>query len=146
MKKLLMLLISLFPTFVFAEGITYDCQENKNEKNCTMYAESNFNMSAIEYHIKGKVSNFVATNNWLGDYENGSILLYTDDLRSGKVEIGTITIKGKIKEEYLSYGDDSFKEVVIYDKRNNNKYYIVMIIIVVLILSILIVLKRRNKK
>lgn len=143
--KLIILLLSLFPTICFAEDIDFSCQKQKNVEECTMYANSNFEVSAIEYHIKGNVLNFEATNDFLGDYENNKILLYTDNFKEGKFEIGKIKFTGKIKSTYLSYGDKEFNEVVIYNKEQKKTKIYLFIIPICIVFIIFIVFKRRKK-
>lgn len=145
MMKIMILLLSLIPTLCFAEGIEYDCKKSGKVQECIMYATSNFEVSAIEYHLNGNIKNFEATNDFLGDYENNKILLYTDTFKKGKFEIGKITYTGKIKSTYLSYGDNEFNEVIIYNKEENKiNYYLFIVPIVILVL--LIALIRRRKK
>lgn len=143
--KIIILLISLIPTICFAEGIEYDCKKNDKVQECVMYATSNFEVSAIEYHLKGNIKSFEATNDFLGDYENDKILLYTDSFKKGKFEIGKITYTGKIKSTYLSYGDNEFNEVIIYNKENK-KFNYYLLIVPIFILLILVMLIRRRKK
>ena len=143
--KIIILLISLIPTICFAEGIEYDCKKRDKVQECIMYATSNFEVSAIEYHLKGDIKSFEATNDFLGDYENNKILLYTDIFKQGKFEIGKITYTGKIKSTYLSYGDNEFNEVIIYNNENKKiNYY--LLVIPIIIIGLLIVLIRRRKK
>lgn len=143
--KIIILLISLIPTICFAEGIEYDCNKSDKVQKCIMYATSNFEVSAIEYHLKGDIKSFEATNDFLGDYENNKILLYTDTFKQGKFEIGKITYTGKIKSTYLSYGDNEFNEVIIYNNENKKiNYY--LLVIPIFIIGLLIVLIRRRKK
>ena len=87
MMKIMFLLLSLIPTLCFAEGIEYDCKKSGKVQECIVYATSNFDVSAIEYHLNGNIKNFEATNDFLGDYENNKILLYTDTFKKGKFEI-----------------------------------------------------------
>lgn len=141
--KIILLIISLIPTTIFAEGISYDCKKENNINDCKMYATSNFEVSAIEYEISGNVLEFTPISPWLGDYENNKILLYTDEYQKGQFEIGHIKYKGKIKEKRLSYGNNEFKEVEIITKKEKN-YYILLIILIILIGLLLI--KRRKRK
>ena len=144
--KMIIVMLSLLPTLVLAENIDYECEDKKSEHTCTMYANSNFLVSAIEFHIKGDVINFEPSNDFQGDYDSNSILLYTDSFKEGRFEIGKITYKGKLKETYLSYGDESFQEVVIYNKENNHTYYYIFIpIVTIVILFIVILLIKRRK-
>ena len=60
--KMIIVMLSLLPTLVLAENIDYECEDKKSEHTCTMYDNSNFLVSAIEYHIKGDVINFEPSN------------------------------------------------------------------------------------
>lgn len=143
--KLIILLLSLIPTICFAEDIEYDCQKNNSYQECTMYANSNFEVSAIEYHLKGNIKSFEATNDFLGDYENNKILLYTDSFKQGKFEIGKITYTGKLRSTYLSYGDSDFNEVIIYNKEKKVINYYLYIIPIIMVLIIYLLIRRRKK-
>ena len=109
-----------------------------------MYANSNFEVSAIEYHLEGNILNFEATNDFLGDYENNKILLYTDTFKEGRFEIGKIKFTGKIKSTYLSYGDKEFNEVIIYNKEKKKTRTYLFIIPICIVFIICIVIKRRK--
>ena len=143
--KLIILLLSLIPTICFAEDIEYDCKKNNSYQECTMYANSNFDVSAIEYHLKGNIKSFEATNDFLGDYENNKILLYTDSFKQGKFEIGKITYTGKLRSTYLSYGDSDFNEVIIYNKEKKVINYYLYIIPIIMVLIICLLIRRRKK-
>lgn len=143
--KLIILLLSLIPTICFAEDIEYDCKKNNSYQECTMYANSNFEVSAIEYHLKGNIKSFEATNDFLGDYENNKILLYTDSFKQGKFEIGKITYTGKLRSTYLSYGDSDFNEVIIYNKEKKVINYYLYIIPIIMALIICLLIRRRKK-
>ena len=143
--KLIILLLSLIPTICFAEDIEYDCKKNISYQECTMYANSNFEVSAIEYHLKGNIKSFEATNDFLGDYENNKILLYTDSFKQGKFEIGKITYTGKLRSTYLSYGDSDFNEVIIYNKEKKVINYYLYIIPIIMVLIICLLIRRRKK-
>lgn len=143
--KLIILLLSLIPTICFAEDIEYDCKKNNSYQECTMYANSNFEVSAIEYRLKGNIKSFEATNDFLGDYENNKILLYTDSFKQGKFEIGKITYTGKLRSTYLSYGDSDFNEVIIYNKEKKVINYYLYIIPIIMALIICLLIRRRKK-
>ncbi len=143
--KIIILLISLIPTICFAEGIEYDCKKSDKVQECIMYATSNFEVSAIEYHLKGDIKSFEATNDFLGDYENNKILLYTDIFKQGKFEIGKITYTGKIKSTYLSYGDNEFNEVIIYNNESKKINYYLLVIPIIIIGLLIVLIKRRKK-
>ena len=143
--KLIILLLSLIPTICLAEDIEYDCKKNNSYQECTMYANSNFEVSAIEYHLKGNIKSFEATNDFLGDYENNKILLYTDSFKQGKFEIGKITYTGKLRSTYLSYGDSDFNEVIIYNKEKKVINYYLYIIPIIMVLIICLLIRRRKK-
>lgn len=142
--KFLIVIISLIPTTILAEGITYECNHENDINDCIMYATSNFPVSAIDYEIEGNILEFNPEEPWLGDYENNKILLYTDEFQSNKFKIGNIKFKGKIKEKRLSYGDNNFKEIIIYEKSEFN--YFIIIIPVIIIVIIILLIKRRIRK
>lgn len=143
--KLLFMLLSLISASTFKDGISYECKKEENINNCVVYASSNFEVSAIDYEIKGDVLEFVPKDPWLGDYQDNKILLYTDTFQSGKFEIGNIKYKGNLKEKRLSFGNQDFEEVLIYENNNKTNYILVIIIGLCLMIISCLFIKRRRK-
>ena len=100
MKKIFRLLIILLAFTVTSkvyalEGrITLEC-DSYNKKvgetiSCTLYGNSDSGVSAVETKFEYNnlsLTNITVPSTWQGDYENKSLLLYTDTNKTGKFEL-----------------------------------------------------------
>ena len=91
-----MFLILILPTKVFAltQSLSLECDSftKKVGENisCVLYGNSDGNVSAAETKLVYSdlvISNETKSNIWQGDYENKSLLVYTDTNKIGKFEL-----------------------------------------------------------
>lgn len=172
--KLLILMLLLFPLTTYAEqnNIMVYCPSNvqKDEQFiCEIIGYSDFEVSAIEYQFKVDEKyekiDFIVDSTWEGSELNNIVLLYTDENKIGKFNIGKIVLKSKedkknpqVETIKLTFGDKKFNEIVIVDNVNNMeskkekkpteknnyfKYVIILMIIGVLFVFGVLCMKKR---
>lgn len=84
--------------------------------SCILYGYSNEEVSAVETTLKYddglSLSNPVVPSIWLGDYENKSLLLYTDTNKTLKFELLRFNITSNVEGSY----NFTFKDTYFTDK------------------------------
>jgi hypothetical protein len=101
MKKILLLLVvGLFPVFVYADSISVSCNKTTVSPGETITCNISGTTSSAVNGVSAKVilnnltfQSFSKSSVWNGDGNNGEIDLYTSDNQSGTFAIGTLTLK-----------------------------------------------------
>lgn len=135
MKKLVLILFILIPSYVFASdnSIEFVCPINikKDEEfECTVNVNSDYLVSGIDYKYQvedADVISFSKYESWQGENYNNNISLYTGDFKKDEFIVGKIKFKAKndieninYNIEYLEFSDDKFNSHVIIDNSLNN--------------------------
>lgn len=125
MKKIIcfivLLLAFVLPIKVFALSgtITLECDDFTKKVgetiSCTLYGNSDELVSAVESKIVNaeglNLSSVTVPSIWQGDYENESILLYTDTNKSGKFEVLKFNVtSSQVGEKNLTFEDTYFTD------------------------------------
>ena len=137
MKKLIYIsLISLFvilpsKAFAFTGSLELEC-DNLTKKvgetiSCTLYGKSDSAVSAVEaalvydgYTIK----NAVVPSIWEGDYENKSLLLYTDTNKNTKFELLKFDVtSSEAGEKALTFNNTYFSDASFVRNQISNPNY-----------------------
>ena len=128
MKKVFYLLIAIslafiLPSKVFALSgdLSIECDSTTKKVgesiSCVLYGHSDDEVSAVETTLKYDagltLSNPVVPSIWQGDYENNSLLLYTDTNKSLKFELLRFNITSNSEGTY----NFTFKDTYFTDKQ-----------------------------
>lgn len=139
MKKLLYVsLVSLafiLPSkvFAFTGSLSIECDSltKKVGENitCTLYGNTDSNVSAIEttlvYDNSVTLKNVTVPSIWQGNYENKSLLLYTDTNKTGKFEILKFNItSSEAGEKTLTFNNTYFSDASFVRNQILNPNYI----------------------